>query len=115
MTRLAIIFSLLFVTPAWTKDYAFVENFGNKLCGQRIQFGLTNREAQLQSLISRIEKGDCDIIHVTSENHGGIIHGEHVYLIAKFCRFDRQIVVSPEESNEAFQMSSFQFSCVPKK
>ena len=103
MTRLVIIFSLLFATPAWANQY---ENYQNNYCVQAINNG--SERTQYKKLLDQIKEDDCDIILVQSFGRDG---GYNSYLnyISRFCRFDRQIVVDENQFNEVA------FSCVPKK
>ena len=76
MTRLAIIFSLLFVTPAW----AFMADFGNKTCAQNIPFGGLHQKKAKQNLMDKIKNGDCDTILVQSYDEQNLGSGalEHI-------------------------------------
>ena len=91
MTRLAIIFSLLFVTPAWANQYVFEKNYQNKYCVQSINNG--SERTQYKKLLDQIKDDDCDIILVQSFGRDGGYNG-YLNYISRFCRFVRQIVVA---------------------
>ena len=95
MTRLAIIFSLLFVTPAGAI---------NTVC---YDITITPEKDAYQKIINAIKTKDCDVLTVMSV--GDAVENEFMKYIARFCRYDRQIVVNKMTKRIV------EFSCVPEK
>ena len=92
MTRLAIIFSLLLVTPAWAES----NKITNEVCIYE-QPDTEFSETRYHHFIRKLKNGECDVIQVFDRKQ------DRGYRVASYCDFNKTII----------RLDENQYQCVP--